>query len=407
MKPVESIDADVLIVGGGLVGGTLGCLLAGQGISTVIVDRAKPSDQLDPEYDGRASAIALGTQRVLSGAGLWDDLQGGCSPIDDIRVSDGDSMMFLHYDHRDLDIRPFGYMVENRHLRVALAKRFAALQDLTLMAPGQIESLERTANGIEASLDSGQQVCARLVIGADGRASQTREDAGIDVTKWSYNQSGIVCTVHHERSHEHIAHERFLPAGPFAILPLKGHRSCIVWTERKDLAPAMMDLNGEDFAAELTRRFGTFLGDIEVTGPRWCYPLSLQFARKVVDDRLVLVGDAAHAMHPIAGQGLNMGLRDAAAMAEVLCDAHRLGRDLGSGAVLARYERWRRFDNTMMLAMTDLLNRLFSNDIAPVRTARDMGLAIVNRIPPLKRFFMRHAMGLVGDLPKLMRGEPL
>lgn len=404
---MKKIEADVLIIGGGLVGGTLGCILAGQNISTVIVDREIASDQMALEYDGRASAIALGTQRVLDGAGLWDELKDDSAPIDDIRVSDGDSLMFLHYDHNDMDIRPFGYMVENRRLRVALAKRFKTLKQLNVIAPDKVAALDRDAGGVTARLESGVTIRAKLVIGADGRTSQTRETAGINLTHWSYKQSGIVCTVEHEKSHENIAHERFLPAGPFAILPLMGNRSCIVWTERTALAPAMMALNDMEFNAELARRFGDFLGETRPTGPRWCYPLSLQFAERVTDRRLVLVGDAAHAMHPIAGQGLNMGLRDVAAMAEVLSDAHRLGLDIGSAVVLERYERWRGFDNTLMLAMTDVLNRLFSNDIAPVRLARDVGLAVVNRIPPLKRFFMRHAMGLVGDLPRLMRGERL
>jgi 2-octaprenyl-6-methoxyphenol hydroxylase len=404
---MKTIVTDILIIGGGLVGGTLACILADQGISTVVVDREAPSDQLDPDYDGRASAIALGTQRVLDGAGLWDDLKDDSAPIDDIRVSDGDSLMFLHYDHNDMEIRPFGYMVENRRLRVALAKRFSGLKKLQVLAPESVVSLDRAAGGVTATLESGKTIQAKLAIGADGRASQTRADAGIDLTQWSYNQSGIVCTVEHEKSHENIAHERFLPAGPFAILPLTGNRSCIVWTERTQMAPAMIALPDDEFNAELARRFGDFLGKTRPTGPRWCYPLSLQFAERVTDKRLALVGDAAHAMHPIAGQGLNMGLRDVAAMAEVLSDAHRLGLDLGTANVLERYEKWRRFDNTLMLAMTDLLNRLFSNDIAPVRLARDVGLAVVNRIPPLKRFFMRHAMGLVGDLPRLMRGERL
>ncbi len=404
---MRTIDADVLIVGGGLVGGTLACILADQNISTVIVDREAPSDQLAPEYDGRASAIALGTQRVLDGAGLWDDLKDDSAPIDDIRVSDGDSFMFLHYDHRDLEIRPFGYMVENRRLRVALAKRFRDLKNLEVLAPDSVDDLERTSTNVTARLNSGVTVRAQLVIGADGRTSQTRDSAGIELTQWSYKQSGIVCTVEHEKPHNSTAHERFLPAGPFAILPLTGNRACIVWTECSTLAPAMMALDDAGFNAELARRFGDFLGETRPTGPRWCYPLSLQFAHRVIDRRLVLVGDAAHAMHPIAGQGLNMGLRDVAAMAEVLVDAHRLGLDLGAATVLERYERWRRFDNTLMLAMTDLLNRLFSNDIPPVRMARDLGLAVVNKIPPLKRFFMRHAMGLVGELPRLMRGEPL
>lgn len=405
MKP--EIQTDVLIIGGGLAGGTMGCILASHGVDTVVVDREAPSTILDPEYDGRASAIALGSQRVLEGAGLWDDLADDSAAIQDIRVADGDSLMFLHYDHQDLGGEPFGYMVENRRHRVALAKRFKALDHLQVRAPDKLATLERTADGVTAELESGACVRARLVIGADGRGSEVRKRAGITLTQWSYEQSGIVCTVEHEKPHNNIAHEHFLPAGPFAILPLMGNQSCIVWTERSDLAPAMMELSDAAFGAELSERFGDFLGDVTVVGKRWCYPLSLQFATRTIDQRLVLIADAAHGMHPIAGQGLNMGLRDVAALAEVLIEAKRLGLDLGASTVLERYEKWRRFDNTLMLAMTDVLNRLFSNNITPVRVARDLGLGIVNSIPPLKRLFMRHAMGLVGDLPRLMQGRPL
>lgn len=400
-------EADILIIGGGLAGGTLACILAEHGVDTMVIDREEPSVLLDPHYDGRASAIALGSQRVLEGAGLWDDLADHSAAIQDIRVADGDSLMFLHYDHQDLGGEPFGFMVENRRHRAAVAKRFEVLNNLTVRAPDCLETLERGPEGVNAVLQSGDTVQARLVIGADGRNSEVRRRAGIQLTGWSYNQCGIVCTVHHEKPHNNIAHEHFLPAGPFAILPLMDNQSCIVWTERTDLTPAMMALDSAAFEAELSERFGDFLGDLEVVGERWSYPLSLQFAERTIDERLVLIADAAHGMHPIAGQGLNMGLRDVAALAEVIIDAHRLGLDTGAASVLDRYERWRRFDNTLMLAMTDVLNRLFSNDIAPLRVARDLGLGIVNAIPPLKRLFMRHAMGLVGDLPRLMRGQPL
>jgi len=404
---MADIDTDVLVVGGGLAGGTLACILAAHHVETVVIDQEAPSTVLNPEYDGRASAIALGSQRVLQGAGLWADLVNDSAAIQDIRVADGDSLMFLHYDHQDLGGEPFGYMVENRRHRVALANRFGALENLTVRAPDRLLSLERSSDGVVATLIGGDRVRSRLVIGADGRGSEIRRRAGISLTKWSYKQCGIVCTVEHEKPHNNIAHEHFLPAGPFAILPLMGNQSCIVWTERSELTSAMMALDDNAFKAELSERFGDFLGNIEVVGSRWSYPLSLQFANRSTDERLVLIADAAHGMHPIAGQGLNMGLRDVAALAEVLIDAKRLGLDLGTVTTLERYEQWRRFDNTLMLAMTDVLNRLFSNDVAPVRLARDLGLGIVNKIPPLKRLFMRHAMGLVGDLPRLMKGQPL
>jgi 2-octaprenyl-6-methoxyphenol hydroxylase len=298
-------------------------------------------------------------------------------------------------------------MVENRTLRQALARRLPDHPLITVLAPAEISRLERTAAGVRAALADGREIQASLVVGADGRGSQTREDAGIGLTQWSYKQTGIVCTVEHEKPHGNVAHEKFLPSGPFAILPLTGNRSSIVWTERSDIAPQIMALAEEEFLQELGCRFGDFLGQLSVIGRRWAYPLSLQYAERAIDLRLALAGDSAHGMHPIAGQGLNMGLRDVAALAQVLTDARRLGLDAGDGAVLERYQCWRRFDNTLMLALTDLLNRLFSNTHRPLALARDMGLAAVNHAGPLKKLFMRHAMGQVGELPRLMQGRPL
>lgn len=401
------INADILIAGGGLVGGTLAVALGQAGFQVAVVDAQAPAEGLLADFDGRASAIALSSQRVLDGLGLWALMQPHTAPIKDIRVSDGDSLMFLHYDHNDIGHDAFGHMVENRSIRMALDKKLSGAANITRLAPARIADLERHPGYVSATLEDGRTVTAGLVVGAEGRTSPTRDHAGIPVTRWPYEQTGIVCTVEHELPHDNIAHEHFLPAGPFAILPLPGNRSSIVWTERGDLAPAILALDDDQFLAELKSRFGDFLGEIKVLGPRWGYPLSLQYAARAVDHRLVLAGDASHGMHPIAGQGLNMGLRDVAALAEVLADAHRLGLDPGDALVLEKYERWRRFDNTMMLAMTDALNRLFSNDIAPIRLARDVGLAAVNRIPPLKKIFMGHAMGLVGELPRLMRGETL
>ena len=413
-KPDKGLlETEVLIVGGGLVGSTLAIALAQAGVDVVVIDTQDPRAGLDAGFDGRASAIALATQRVLAGLGIWLPLEADAAPIKEIRVSEGRSLFFLHYDHRETGNQPFGFMVENRNLRKALFHRVRELDAIRFLAPAAVRALARDGVGVRADLSDGRKIKAGLAIAADGRNSRTREGAGIRVTNWSYGQTGIVCSVAHELSHDFTAHEHFLPAGPFAILPLMGdsgtpgHCSSIVWTERADLAPAIMALGEKDFLAELQSRFGDFLGPLEVIGPKWSYPLSLQFAENTIDKRLALVGDAAHAMHPIAGQGLNMGLRDVAALAEVVLDAKRLGLDIGDGTVLERYQRWRRFDNTLMLAMTDGLNRLFSNDIRPLRLARDIGLAAVNALPPLKKVFMRQAMGLVGDLPRLMRNQPL
>lgn len=407
MTDRQTLIADVAIVGAGMVGGTLGCLLAGAGLGTVIIDRAAVSRGLDPAFDGRASSIAISTHRALRGAGLWPALEPVATPILNIRVSDGASSMFLHFDSTEAGDEPFGYMIENRHIRHALAERFGVVENLDILAPAGIVEVERSAGGVAVTLDDGRTVKARLLVAADGRGSMVRTLAGIPLTRWDYDQAGIVCSVKHEKPHNNVAHERFLPSGPFAILPLADNRSCIVWTQDKKLAPAIMALDDREFAGELRRRFGDFMGEVSPEPQRWTYPLSLQFAQRLTDQRLALVGDAAHGMHPIAGQGLNMGLRDAAALSEVVIDAARLGLDIGSVTVLERYARWRGFDNTLMLAMTDLLNRLFSNDIAPVRLARDIGLAAVNRAGPLKKIFMKQAMGLTGNLPRVLRGEPL
>jgi 2-octaprenyl-6-methoxyphenol hydroxylase len=403
----DTFDAEVLIVGGGLVGGTLACALGQVGIATVIVESAPLPALLDDRYDGRASAIALTSRRLFEAIGVWEGIADVAEPMLDIRVSDGNSPLFLHYDHRLVGDQPFGHMVENQALRRALVTRMGALAAVRLLAPAKVGRLDRDGASVRAELADGRRISARLAVAADGRSSRTREDAGIRTTTWNYRQIGIVCTVAHQQPHRNVAHEHFLPAGPFAILPLRGNRASIVWTERADLAPAILALDDAGFAAELRLRFGDFLGEVQVIGPRWSYPLSLQFAETAVGQRLALVGDAYHGMHPIAGQGFNMGLRDVAALAEVVTDAARQGGDVGTAPVLARYERWRRFDNHLMLAMTDALNRLFSNDNAVVRLARDVGLAAVGRIRPLKRLLMRHAMGDVGDLPRLLRGLPL
>ena len=343
---------------------------------------------------------------------MWRHLGKNFAPILDIRVADGESRLFLHYDHEDIGEDAFGYMVENRHFRQAVFARLKELEMATYIAPIELKSVAYEPEGVWAELSDGRRIKAGLLVGADGRQSQIRQDAGIKLTSWSYHQTGIVLTVDHEISHHNVAHEHFLPAGPFAILPLPGeagqnNRSSIVWTEKDELVESIMALPEKDFAKEFNQRFGDFLGKVKFIGPRWTYPLTLQYAETSIAERMVLVGDASHGMHPIAGQGLNMGLRDVAALAEMLTDARRLGLDIGTASVLDDYEQWRRFDNTLMLAMTDGLNRLFSNDIALLKLARNIGLAAVNKAGPLKKVFMRHAMGSTGNLPRLLKGEAL
>ncbi len=389
-----------------MVGLSLAIALGASGLDVVVVDREDPARAVFPTFDGRASAIADASARMFEAIGLWPHLPAS-QPILDIRVTDRASPLFLHYDHRDLGDRPFGQMIENRHLRQAQQARLAELPSVRLLAPRQVVSLDRGPGLVTAVLDDGTVVRAPLVIAADGRNSVLRAQAGIEVVAWDYAQSGIVCTVEHDLPHNGVAQERFLPSGPFAILPLTGNRASLVWTERRDLAPAMLRLDDAAFDAEILGRFGDYLGSVRAIGPRWSYPLSLHLANSYVSDRLILIGDAAHGIHPIAGQGLNLGLRDVAALAEILVDALRVGRDLGDATLGERYERWRRFDTVVLAGVTDALNRLFSNEVEPVVLARDLGLAAVNAMPPLKRLLMRHAMGGVGTLPRLLRGEAL
>lgn len=401
------IAAEVLVVGGGPIGALTACALASAGVSVAVVEAAEPAQLARPGTDGRSIAIALTAKRVMEAAGVWPLLADEAQPILEIRVTDGASPLFLHYDHDAIGEDPFGWIVENTTIRRAALARLAQLPSARLVAPARVAHLERGATQATATLEDGRIIQAQLVIACDGRGSPTRKAAGIDITRWDYHQSGIVCTVAHEKPHRGIAHERFLPSGPFAILPMTGNRSSIVWTEKSHLCPAIVGQDDAAFLGELMTRFGQFLGKVELAGPRFFYPLSLQFAERSIDRRLALAGDASHGMHPIAGQGMNMGIRDVAALAEVVVDARRLGMDLGGPEVLERYQRWRRFDNMLMLGLTDVLNRLFSNDIGPLKIARELGLAAVQRLPGTKRFFMKHAMGLVGDLPKMMRGEAL
>jgi len=402
-------DFDVVIGGGGMVGLTLALALAQGGLTVAVADPMPQSALLDATFDGRVSALAFASVRMYQALGVWPDLDAHAQPINDILVTDAKldrpaSPLSLHFDSREIG-EPLGRIAENRHIRAALYKGANATPAITLISPAAMTALTREGGAIVAQLSNGRTIRARLAVAADGRESAMRAAQGIGIVGWSYPQTGIVATVEHTRAHNGVAYEHFLPSGPFAILPMTGNRSSLVWTERDTLAPQLLKASDADFEAELARRFGAHLGATKVSGPRWSYPLKFHLARGFVTERFALAGDSAHGIHPIAGQGLNLGLKDAAALAETVLDAARLGLDIGAVDVLKRYERWRRFDSFMLAAATDGLNRLFSNDIAPLRMARDLGLGIVDRIGPMRRLFMRHAGGAVGKLPRLLKGE--
>jgi len=400
---------DILIGGGNLTGLSLAIALKqglGDAFSVTVADPMLER----ASGDARASAIAAAARRLFETIGAWDAIADNAQPILDMVVTDSkldDAIRptFLTFEGEVTPGEPFAHMIENGPLVAALLKR--ARETGVDLRAAAVSDYGVNGDCIVAKLSDGTDVPARLLVAADGARSQIREAAGIQVFNWPYDQSGIVTTVGHEREHHGRAEEHFLPAGPFAILPLKGNRSSIVWTEETKEAERVVALPDAEFHAELEKRFGLRLGDIKVAGPRRAYPLGLMVARSFIAERVALAGDAAHVIHPIAGQGLNMGLRDIAALAEAIADAARLGLDIGSQSVLERYQRWRRFDTMAMGVATDGLNRLFSNRSDMLRLARDVGLGIVDRLPLVKDMFIREAAGVTGDVPKLLRGEAL
>lgn len=402
--------AEVVVAGAGFAGLALAIALR-QGLGdpfTVMV--ADPALAHARSKDPRASAIAAAARRLFEAIGVWDAVAANAQPIlemvvTDSKLDDAVRPTFLTFGGEVEEGEPFAHMVENRHLVDALAEKAKSL-GVNLRATS-VAGFENAPNAIDVKLANGENVAARLLVGADGAHSLIREEAGIATHGWNYDQAAIVTTVGHEREHGGCAVEHFLPAGPFAILPLTGQRCSIVWTENAAEAERIIALPDDQFHAELEKRFGLKLGDIEVIGPRRAFPLGLFTARSFVGERLALIGDAAHIIHPIAGQGLNMGLRDVAALAEAIADAARLGLDPGGADVLERYQRWRRFDTMTMGVATDGLNRLFSNRSDVLRLARDVGLGLVERMPMLKRVFIREAAGFTGDVPKLLKGESL
>ncbi|MBK6704130.1 MAG: UbiH/UbiF/VisC/COQ6 family ubiquinone biosynthesis hydroxylase [Caulobacteraceae bacterium] len=414
MSNGRGFDADVILSGGGLVGQTLALALDQAGLSVAVIDASKPSDTLATTFDGRAFAIAFASYRMWRALGLGDQLDNVAQPIEQIMVTDGKlgrgpSLLHLHFDRaemRDTD-EPLGLMLEARHVRMALDSGVKARPSIKMIQPMSVNAIERDPAGATVTLADGQKLRAPLLVGTDGRRSFVRGAVGIRTIGWDYPVTAIVATILHEKPHDAVAHEFFLPNGPFAILPLKGNRSNIVWAEPRAAADALLKMNEADFLAELTKRFGTFLGELSLEGPRFGYPLSLQMAERMIDQRVCLAGDSAHGIHPLAGQGLNLGLKDCAALAECIADGVALGLDPGDVSILERYQRWRRFDNVTMALGMEFFDKLFSNDIKPLRAARTLGLAAVNAVGPARRFFMKYAGGGAGDLPKLLRGESL
>jgi 2-octaprenyl-6-methoxyphenol hydroxylase len=405
---------DILIAGGGFAGLALAVALR-QGsegaLSVTLVDPAIHPETMDRAAgDPRASAIAAAARRLFETIGVWPAIEAGAQPILDMVVTDSrlDHAMrptFLTFDGEIAPGEPFAHMIENGPMIAALTEK--ARGEGVDLRPLAVTHISHEPARVTVQLSDGTTLSARLLVAADGARSAIREQAGIANFGWDYDQAGIVTTVAHERDHNGRAEEHFLPAGPFAILPLKGRRSSIVWTEGKAEAARLVALPDAEFLAALEQRFGLHLGDLALAGPRKAYPLGLYVARSFVAERIALIGDAAHVIHPIAGQGLNMGLRDVAALAEAIIDGARMGIDVGAVSVLERYQRWRRFDTMAMGVATDGLNRLFSNNSDLLRLIRDMGLGLVDRMPNLKDFFIREAAGITGEVPKLLKGEAL
>ena len=401
--------ADVIIFGGGMIGLALAAALDSSGVSAIVVDPADPTLRNDASFDGRTSAVSSSSMRMLETIGVTEHLaESGC-PIRTIAVADGLEPGGLHFDAEDDE--PLGWMHENRHLRNALQARAEAGRNTWLLWKSRVTATDRADEGVVVSLDDGRTLHAPLLIAADGRGSQTREAAGIRVARWRYKHQAIVSVLRHELPHDHVAYEIFYPMGPFALLPMNddtvGHRSAIVWSVPQADAAGWLSLSDADFAAEAQAAMGGFLGKVEMLAPRSSYPLGFHHAAQITAKRLALVGDAAHAIHPIAGQGLNLGFRDVAAIAEVLVEGARLGLDLGDKQLLDRYQRWRALDALSVAFATDSLTRIYAVPGHTASAVRRFGMGLINRVAPIKNRLMSEARGTSGDLPLLLRGLPI
>lgn len=401
------VDSDIIIVGGGLNGSLMAIAAANIGFSTIVLDSKDNEASVENRFDGRSYALALSSVRLLKNLNIFKDIIDKSQPILDIKILDGKlvqgpSQFSLHFDNNEIHDGPMGQMVEDRFIRKALFTKINKNEQIDYKFNSKVTEHEKQSGYISVTLDSGKKLDTKLLVGADGRNSELANRAEIKKSGWKYNQSALVCAIEHEADHNGVAWQYFMPSGPLAVLPMTGKRSCIVWTEQNANAKAINLFDETRYTKILAARLGNFLGKFKIIGDRHTYPLELSIADQFIDERLALIGDAAHSVHPIAGQGLNAGFKDIAALAHIIQDARNRGEDLGSLGVLKRYEEWRRFDSAQLAYSTDLFNKLFSNENEALRLARNIGLKLLDSIPVAKRNIIKEAAGITGELPRLM-----
>lgn len=404
---IMEVDSDIIIVGGGLNGSLMAIAAANIGFSTIVLDSKDNEASVENRFDGRSYALALSSVRLLKNLNIFKDIIDKSQPILDIKILDGKlvqgpSQFSLHFDNNEIHDGPMGQMVEDRFIRKALFTKINKNEQIDYKFNSKVTEHKKQSGYISVTLDNGKKLDTKLLVGADGRNSELANRAEIKKSGWKYNQSALVCAIEHEADHNGVAWQYFMPSGPLAVLPMTGKRSCIVWTEQNANAKAINLFDETRYTKILAARLGNFLGKFKIIGDRHTYPLELSIADQFIDERLALIGDAAHSVHPIAGQGLNAGFKDIAVLAHIIQDAHNRGEDLGSLGVLKRYEEWRRFDSAQLAYSTDLFNKLFSNENEALRLARNIGLKLLDSIPVAKRNIIKEAAGITGELPRLM-----
>ena len=404
---IMEVDSDIIIVGGGLNGSLMAIAAANIGFSTIVLDSKDNEARIENRFDGRSYALALSSVRLLKNLNIFEDIIDKSQPILDIKILDGKlvqgpSQFSLHFDNNEIHDGPMGQMVEDRFIRKALFTKINKNEQIDYKFNSKVTEHKKQSGYISVTLDNGKKLDTKLLVGADGRNSELANRAEIKKSGWKYNQSALVCAIEHEADHNGVAWQYFMPSGPLAVLPMTGKRSCIVWTEQNANAKAINLFDETRYTKILAARLGNFLGKFKIIGDRHTYPLELSIADQFIDERLALIGDAAHSVHPIAGQGLNAGFKDIAVLAHIIQDAHYRGEDLGSLGVLKRYEEWRRFDSAQLAYSTDLFNKLFSNENEALRLARNIGLKLLDSIPVAKRNIIKEAAGITGELPRLM-----